>query len=250
MSSKPDPEIFWPETFWEDFFSGYFALAERYGMQLIGGDLSASPDRLIIDSIAVGYCQAGKAVRRDGARVGDAIYLTGNLGASAAGLKLLLKGARVDETKSGPVQDALRAHLKPEPRVDFGRRIGEGGLAHAMIDVSDGLAQDLSHLCRESGVAAIIDFEAVPIAEEVKLVCEIPSAAFSFAVGGGEDFELLLTASQDCEERLLTEAQSCDLKLTRIGEIITGNEDSTPVLLRDVHDIKPLSAPGYDHFTD
>src|SRR5262249_9089578 len=103
-------------------------------------DISSTPDRLTIDSIVIGHCRAGQAVRRGGAKTGDAIYLTGAVGASAAGLKLLLDGARpdkrmdkrvdkhvgkpVDENHDGLEQSALRAHLRPEPRVEFGRRIG------------------------------------------------------------------------------------------------------------------------------
>src|SRR5499426_4071300 len=117
------------DIFWEEFFAGYFALAEEHSVALIGGDLSSTPGRLAIDSIVIGHCRAGGAVRRGGAKVGDAIYLTGSVGASAVGLKLLLDGARVDEGEDSLTQSALLAHLKPAPRVAFGRRIGERGLA-------------------------------------------------------------------------------------------------------------------------
>src|SRR5262245_43380385 len=87
-----------PESqfFFEEFFAGYFALADKHSVTLIGGDISSTPDRLTIDSIVIGHCHSGQAVRRDGARSGDAIYLTGSTGGSAAGLKLLLNGARVN----------------------------------------------------------------------------------------------------------------------------------------------------------
>src|SRR5499427_10031143 len=124
------------DIFWEEFFAGYFALAEEHSVALIGGDLSSTPDRLTLDSIMIGHCRAGGAVRRGGAKVGDAIYLTGTVGASSAGLRLLLDGARVNEGEDSLKQSALLAHLRPAPRVAFGRRIGERGLAHSMIDVS------------------------------------------------------------------------------------------------------------------
>src|SRR5262249_8760293 len=158
----------------EEFFAGYFALAEEHSVILIGGDLSSTPDRLTIDSVVIGHCRAGRAVRRGGAKVGDAIYLTGEVGASATGLKLLLVGARMSEGEEGLAQSALRAHLKPTPRAVFGRRIGERGLAHSMIDVSDGLAQDLARICEESAVAAIVDFDSVPVANEVGLISKGP----------------------------------------------------------------------------
>lgn len=236
--------------FFEEFFAGYFALAEKYSVTLIGGDISSTPDRLAIDSIVIGHCGAGKAVRRDGAKAGDAIYLTGSIGASAAGLKLLLDGARVNESEDNLTQSALRAHLRPDPRVEFGRRVGEFGLAHSMIDVSDGLAQDLAHICEESGVAAIVDFDSAPVAREVGLILKEPEAAFAFAVNGGEDFELLLTASRDNETRLFEIADDCGLKLSRIGEIVPADQvrASSRLLLRRGGEIRPLSIRGFDHF--
>jgi len=241
--SNPESQIFF-----EEFFAGYFALAEKYSAALIGGDISSTPDRVTIDSIVIGHCQAGKAVRRGGAKIGDAIYVTGSVGASAAGLKLLLDGARVNESENGLAQSALRAHLRPEPRVAFGRRIGQDGLAHSMIDVSDGLAQDLARICEESRVAAIIDFDSAPVADEVSLVHEKSEAAFDFAISGGEDFELLLTASRDNETNLFEIAADCGLKLSRIGEIIPADQDrQAPLLLRRGGGVKPLSIRGFDH---
>jgi thiamine-monophosphate kinase len=232
------------QTFWEEFFAGYFALADEYGMTLIGGDLSATPDRLTIDSFVIGDCPEGKALRRSGARAGDAVFVTGRLGASAAGLKLLLQGARPNENERSLLQDALRAHLKPDPRVAFGREIV--GLAHAVIDVSDGLAQDLSHICRESAVDAIIDFDSVPVAEPVSLITLDRESAFNLAVSGGEDFELLLTASNEVKAQLVEAAENSRVQLTCIGEIIEKSENR--LLMRRDGDIKPLLVSGYDHF--
>ncbi len=236
------------EAFFEEFFAGYFELAGRHGVSLIGGDISSAPDRLTVDSIAIGHAQAGCAVRRSGALIGDGIYLTGSIGASSAGLKMLLEGARVKESEESTVQRALRVHLRPEPRVAFGRQVGERGLAHSMIDVSDGLAQDLRHICEESDVAAIVDSESTPIADEVSLITTNPDAAFEFALSGGEDFELLLTAGNDSAVALMRVADSCQLKITRIGEIIGKSDRTNRVLVRRNGDVKPLLVTGYDHF--
>lgn len=238
------------EKFWEEFFAGYFALAAQHQVTLIGGDISATPTGLTIDSIVIGQCQTGRAVRRSGAQRDDAIYVTGALGAAAVGLKLLLDGARVIEGEDNLVQTALRAQLKPEPRVEFGRRLGEAGLAHALIDVSDGLAQDLAHICAESGVGAVIDFDAVPLAEAARLVAANIDDAFALAVSGGEDFELLFTAAPTNEAALLALAADCRLGLTRIGEIVAVDPapGSSPVLLRRDGRLKPLAIRGHDHF--
>jgi thiamine-monophosphate kinase len=233
--------------FWEQFFAGYFALAERYGVVLIGGDISATPQGLAIDSIVLGHCAAGKALKRSGARVGDGVFVTGRLGAAAAGLRLLLNGAQVNEAENSLQQSALRAHLRPEPRVEFGKQLGRQGLAHALIDVSDGLAQDLGHICAASRVSAVLDFDAVPVADEVMLIASEREAAFTLAVSGGEDFELLLTAQPDNEAVLRQLALACQLELRRIGEII-GVETQPAVLLRRGQQTQPLTARGYDHF--
>lgn len=239
------------EGFWEEFFTGYFALAEKYSVTLIGGDISSTPQGLMIDSMVIGQCQKNKAVKRNGASIGDGIYLTGEIGASAAGLELLRRGERMNDDTANAVQRALRAHLMPEARVEFGRQIGERGSAHAMIDVSDGLAQDLTHICQASGVSAIIDYAAVPVANEVKLVTEGSEAAFEMAVSGGEDYELLLTARLKAEAELMEISRECQVRLTRIGEITAANEvGEAKLFLRRDGRVQALSARGYDHFAD
>ena len=235
---------------WQSFFAGYFALAEKYGVALIGGDTSSAPGKLVIDSIVLGSCAAGKAVRRSAAQVGDAIYVTGNLGASATGLELLFRGERFDEAATNLRQAALRAHLMPEPRIAFGQKIGGAGLAHAMMDVSDGLAQDLAHICEESGVNAMIDFEAVPIDHCVTLITQVKEEAFSLAISGGEDYELLFTAPRQADPALFNFAAECELNLTRIGEIIapTASSKEPRLYLRREARVDLLEVKGYDHF--
>lgn len=233
---------------WQDFFDGYFALADQYGVTLIGGDTSSAPDLLVLDSIVIGSCAPGTAIRRSGAQVGDAIYVTGELGASATGLELLLRGERYDEAANDLRQTAIRAHLLPEPRLAFAQRLGN--LAHAMMDVSDGLAQDLTHICEESNVAAVLDFDAVPIAESVRLIRPTKEEAFSLAISGGEDYELLLTANPANEEALLNLAAACQLRLTRMGEIIARRAPRVEpqLFLRKANSVDLLTVKGYDHF--
>ncbi|MFN0119589.1 MAG: thiamine-phosphate kinase [Blastocatellia bacterium] len=235
---------------WADFFAGYFALADQHGVTLIGGDTSASPGPLVIDSIVMGWCAAGRAVRRGGARVGDAIYVTGALGASASGLELLRRGERLaeNEAENGPAQRALLAHLRPQPRVSFGR--AAAGLPHAMMDISDGLAGDLPHICAESGVGAILEYEAIPVAPETRLVTDDPARAMALAISGGEDYELLLTADPLNEEQLLNIAADCATPLTRIGAIVATDPAVcvNPVLWRRAGALTPLERSGYNHF--
>ncbi len=233
---------------WPKFFDGYFALADQYNVTLIGGDTSSSPDLLMLDSIVIGSCAPGTALRRSGAQVGDAIYVTGELGASATGLELLLRGERYDEAANDLRQAAIRAHLLPQPRLALAQLLH--GLVHAMMDVSDGLAQDLAHICAESGVDAVIDFDAVPIAESVSLIRSTKEDAFSLAVSGGEDYELLLTAPPANDAALLRRAAECKLPLTRMGEIMARRtpQPAPQLFLRTTDSVDLLTVTGYDHF--
>jgi len=114
--------------------------------------------------------------------------------------------------------------------------------------VSDGLAQDLARICEESAAAAIVNFDSVPVASEVGLISKEPEAAFEFAVRGGEDFELLLTASGDDDAELFESAAHCGLRLSRIGEIVPARQTRPGLLLRRGGEVKPLSIRGFDHF--
>lgn len=243
------PETVWGSLAWDDFFSGYLTLADEYEVTLIGGDTSAAPAHIAIDSIVIGHCAAGRALRRRGAQVGDAIYVTGEIGASAVGLELLRRGVRITAQTDDMEQQALRAHLRPQPRVAFGHNVGEAGLAHAMIDVSDGLTQDLVHICIESGVGALLDFASVPVSAMTSLIAEDRETAFAFAVGGGEDYELLLTADSRNESELMELSRLCNLRLTRIGEITAADPaHPAPLRLRQADHTKIWPVRGYDHF--
>jgi thiamine-monophosphate kinase len=167
---------------WIDaFLDGFMALAERYQVPLAGGDTAKSP-LLVADIVLLGSVPKGKALLRSGARPGDVIYVTGALGGSAAELRAL-------ERRPGDYRGKYKVghpHLYPEPRLAAGRKLMRGGLATAAIDLSDGLSTDLAHLCDESRLSAEIDVEALPVDAR---------ATLEQALHGGEDYELLFTAS-------------------------------------------------------
>ena len=193
------PREIWDSNFVKDFYDGFFALADRYGVALIGGDVSRTPDKIVIDSIVLGETVGGLAVLRSGARPGDHIFVTGTLGGAAAGFRFLEHGARLGEErnfgrKAREVERLLLRHLRPEPRVGWGMLLGAERLATAMIDLSDGLSSDLAHLCRESRTGALLKASRLPINPSVTRVCGRRALdPLALSLHGGEDFELLFT---------------------------------------------------------
>jgi thiamine-monophosphate kinase len=196
---------------------GVASQARRHGVSLVGGDTCAARS-LFLSVTLVGLVEAGREVRRSGARAGDGLYVTGSLGASAAGLSLLKKGARFGKA-SGARGAAIRAHLDPEPRVVAGRLLGLTGLAAAMIDLSDGLAQDLKHLCAASGTGAVVEEAAIPVARSATAVLGGRAAARA-AIVGGEDYELLFAARAEHDGQVRRLARRMRLPMSRIGQIV------------------------------
>ena len=193
MVSIGVPERIWKSDFVDGFYEGYMNLARKYDVELVGGDVSKMPDKIVIDSFAAGEVKKNKAVRRSGAQPGDAIFVTGRLGGAAAALKLLEKGEIFEKSA---YQNLLLRQLAPQPQTEIGQMLGDEQLAAAMIDLSDGLSSDLRHLCRASRVGAKIFVDKIPVESKI---LDFDLANFqsedesSLALHGGEDFELLFT---------------------------------------------------------
>jgi thiamine-monophosphate kinase len=226
---------------WVDrYLNGFFALADAYKTPLAGGDLAESPIA-VADIVLVGAVPRGKALLRSGARPGDLLYVTGSLGGAAAGLAYLSENAeKLDLTRAASVDikgnsiDMLSPHLYPQPRVAQGKWLQRRGLATAALDMSDGLSTDLAHLCQESGVAAVVDSQAIPVAH---------AASMEQALHGGEDYELLFTAGP----RAKIPTRIAGVAVTRIGRI-TEMTDKSLVSLATGGAITPLEARGWEHF--
>ncbi len=200
-----------------DVARGVASQAREHHVSLVGGDTCAA--RALFLSVALlGLVEPGREVRREGARAGDGLYVTGSLGASAAGLSLLRAGARLGEA-SGARRAAIRAHLDPRPRVVAGRLLGLTGLATAMIDLSDGLARDLGHLCAASGTGALVEEAAVPVAHAATAVLG-GRAGLRAAIVGGEDYELLFAARAGHDGQVRRLARRMRLPMSRIGQIV------------------------------
>jgi thiamine-monophosphate kinase len=223
--------------FVERLYAGMVKLAERFQVSIVGGETTANPGSIFVSISLIGRMTGQKPVLRSGARVGDAIFVTGTLGGSIEG-----------------------KHLDFEPRlVESNWLVGNFEL-HAMIDVSDGLATDLRHILKASGVGAEVLLSAVPVsrvartrAREAVGYIETPPGAgeptpgLKAALTDGEDFELLFTVASKDAVRLLDcwKAQFPDLPLSCVGKIIAGTE----LLIRDKNGIRQLAAHGYDHFS-
>jgi thiamine-monophosphate kinase len=222
------PADVWETDFVERLYDGLLALANRYGVQLIGGDTSRTTEHIVIDSVVAGECAAGMSVKRAGASPGDQIFVTGSLGGAAAGLRLIERGAHLADQNLGDddsqkLDHLLLRQLRPEPRVGWGIVLGEERLATSMIDLSDGLSSDLNHLCSASGVGASIDSSLLPIDEQVRELCGRRALdPLQLALHGGEDLELLFTIKPADIARLPRRVDGIEIK--RIGEITGAHE--------------------------
>jgi thiamine-monophosphate kinase len=226
------------------FYHGLAGLAARYNCSIAGGDIVASPAAVTVSITAFGECRherdgTPRCLRRDTARAGDLIAVTGRLGASAAGLSLLLAG-RTDAA------DALiRAYRRPEPRLREGSLLLEAGVRTGM-DLSDGLAGDLPKICARSRVSAFIDGRALPAPAIVKE--RFPDTWLDLALRGGEDFELLVTFPPALLGQITTALAAADLPpLTVIGHVEPPG-DSPLWFCGDDGQRRPLSPGAYDHF--
>jgi thiamine-monophosphate kinase len=243
------PQEVWETDFVERLYDGVLDLANRYGVHLIGGDTSRTPESIVIDSIVAGECASGTAVMRTGATPGDQIFVTGSLGAAAAGLRLIERGAHLAEQnladeESHKLDHILLRQLRPEPRVGWGIVLGEERLATSMIDLSDGLSSDLNRLCVESSVGALIDSAQLPIDEQVTELCGRRALdPLQLALHGGEDFELLFTVKPGDASRLPRRVDGVPIK--RIGEITTETEG---VKISEGSRIWELKPGGWKHF--
>ncbi len=222
-----------PQSWVGRFARSLISLAERYNVTLAGGDTAESPNGVLADIVVVGTTPKGKALLRSGARPGDRIYVSGELGGSAAAVwQMRKKPTRKLNPREYP------RHFFPEPRLELGRVLREKGLASAMIDTSDGLSTDLAHICEESGVGAELQAEDIPRASVGKPAREVD---LQFALHGGEDYELLFTAPRG--KRI--PPRIAGIPVTHIGHVTRQRK----IFLRNKggvrYELEPL---GWEHF--
>jgi thiamine-monophosphate kinase len=228
----------------DELYAGIQDMARQHGVTVVGGDTCAAPDGVVLSVTLVGRV-VGPPLRRNGARVGDAVMVTGSLGASAAGLALLERGPGT--LAPAIVEAVVRPHRVPTPRVAESGLIRASGWATAMIDLSDGLATDLGHIATESGVGARIDVDALPVNEATRAAAHALAVdPLGWALSGGEDYELLFTAAPERAADLARDVTAhTGTPINRIGEI---RPPADGVRFVDRSGRPRSVAPGFDHF--
>ncbi len=229
----------------DELFEGLKELATETRVNLLGGDTSLSPHGLVLSLTLVGSAPPEEVLLRSGARPGDHLVVTGSLGDSAAGLRLLLEDPG---TVPGTAAEALRrAHLEPRAALAEGRVLATTGGVRAAIDISDGLASDLGHVCRASGVGAVLEVTSLPVSEDLVAACRVLGEdPHRLALTGGEDYRLLAAVAPEAVQRVSEAvAEATGRPLTRVGEVVAG----IGVELRwpDGHR-EEIAGGGWDHF--
>ena len=241
LTVPPSTEV----EYLEEIYRGMAGELSRSGARIVGGNTSSTSGPLTIDMTLVGEVERENLLTRDGARVGDALCVTGDLGSSAAGLFL-------NQNKSAACDAAVREslvhrHLIPSPRIEQGRMLGATDAVTACIDLSDGLFQDAGHIAQRSGVGVCIHAEEIPVSADVRTVAtSLRMDWMDLALGGGEDYELLFTADPvECDGILARVKEETGVSARKIGEIVDGAPGV--IVIRDGKRIDPAVA-GFDHF--
>lgn len=236
----------------DQLYEGMAELARDYKVRLIGGDISSTQGGLFVGIVVVGEVEKGQAVVRSGARVGDLIFVTGTLGDAAAGLELVRDSSLRSPKKTSLLQrpsmgPLVQRQFYPIPRITEGRLFSNKRMANAMIDLSDGLASDLRHICEESRVGAVVEAECLPLSDALlEYAREVRKDPLKYALTGGEDFELLFTVPEGKVSHLVRLSRQKRLRLTKIGKILPR---SSGVKLKNARGkLAPFPARGYEHF--
>jgi thiamine-monophosphate kinase len=223
----------------DSFYRGLRRLAAAHRVSVVGGDLSAA-QVLTISVTVVGH-PPRRPIRRGGASAADDIYVTGTLGDSALALRLLRRGGSA--VKGNAAAHLLSRHHRPTPRTKLGMLLGKKNLATAMIDVSDGLLQDLGHICRASRIGAVVHRHELPLSRAYRELSG--KIGDTDALSGGEDYELLFCARPSSREQIRKLSRQARLAITRIGTCT----DSNHVVLKDRSGrTTTIDATGHDHF--
>ncbi len=234
-----------PVASYDRLFEGMRDELQRHGARIVGGNLARTEDLLIVDITLMGENELSRVMTRDGARVGDRLFVTGRLGASGAGFQALKAFGKKVPAR---YRHLVACHLTPTPRVALGRRISRSGAATAMIDLSDGLAGDLFHICTRSKVGAEIYPDRLPLPERIgEIAAKSGKSVIDLALHSGEDYELLFTVPSRVPVRKIRSlSRDPEIPITEIGKIVGRKEGYCLVHSQGTR--IPLAPAGWDHF--
>ena len=231
-------------TWLEPFSSTLESLGQQYDIALIGGNLARGG--LSLTYTVMGQVKQGSTLQRDTAKVGDYVYVTGNLGEAAAGLEIVQSGNSFSTLKA-KYSELVDSYYFPTPRIAIGQALQK--IATAAIDISDGFASDLSHICKRSSVSAEVVLDELPLSDAL-ISYAGERKAQEFAVSGGDDYELCFTAAPDQSGALAALSEQLKVRVTMVGQIVDSLDDRASVSLHDRHGAEvDLAYIGYRHFT-
>ncbi|MBO1074333.1 thiamine-phosphate kinase [Roseomonas marmotae] len=223
----------------EGFAAGLAEDQKEFGVVLLGGDTTSTPGPISLSLTILGHVAPGQAIRRVGAGPGQDVWVSGTIGDGALGLAVLL-----GEVPGGATGHLAGRYRLPRPRLALGQALV--GLATAAMDVSDGLVQDLGHLCRASGCGAEIGAGRVPLSAEAAALLADRPALLPRVLTGGDDYELLFAAPPEAAAEIEARAAACGVAVTRIGRFLTGEPE---VVVRDAEGgVLPIHHGGWSHF--
>lgn len=223
------------------FSGGFMRLARKHGVDLVGGDTTRGPLNICVQ--IMGEVPAGQALRRDGARIGDEVWVSGQIGDAALALAALKKRIHIKRQELAAV--ARRLH-QPTPRVALGVALRK--IARSAIDISDGLCADLGHICERSGVAATVDFERLPVSPVLRRYLDRPVARAAL-LAGGDDYELCFTAAPARHQAILDVARRIGLALTCVGSVRRAGRGTPQVTVLAANGATiDVASGGFDHF--
>lgn len=226
------------DTWVSKFASGLMNDQVKYKCKLWGGDTVSTDGPITISITAIGQVNKGVNPSRSGAQIGDDVYVSGNLGDAAGGLAVLK-----DELDPEKHDDLIRSYYLPEPRLKLGRELAS--LVTSMMDISDGLIGDLSHICKNSAVGAEINLNKIPISSPLSNLLETKNVYDHVVWNGGDDYELLFTARENDDDTLRCLSDQFGIKLSKIGKITAGNRVT---LLNDEGNELETELKGFRHF--
>jgi len=231
------------ESWIADFAAGLSEDQSQYGLSLLGGDTTATPGPLTLSLTALGAAARGRTPRRGDAKRGDSILVSGTIGDSSLGLEVVR--GRLDGLSVPAARYLQDRYQLPEPRMTLGRALVESGIVHAAMDISDGLVADLGHICQQSGLGAEIFWSRIPLSAAAGAALDLRPELRSRVLGGGEDYELLITVADHDVERAIEIAAKTGVPLTVIGTMQAGagvtvrGEDGAVIAVPN---------PGFQHF--